>query len=188
MVDNQRIKASCISKCYFNVVLLSILIVFCPFTDAATINVKTGGQKAALIDTPNISIGVTAKGNAGIQCANTQYLNEPGQPQIPWKVITVLLPPNADLSTVSYTVNNITYSPVEGDFDIEPSPMIGTWDEDGNPVLVMPAERTVVDGYDVDIYNTDTYWPQQDARISGKVNFVSGNWLRLRFRWCDTIR
>ncbi|MBN1517113.1 tandem-95 repeat protein [Candidatus Sumerlaeota bacterium] len=134
--------------------------------DAATIQVKTGEQDAVVIDTSDIVITAAADNMASIQCADAQYLSEPGQPRIPWKVVTVLLPPNADLSTVAYKVNGITYAPVDGNYDLEPSPLYATWDQDGNPVVVIPPGRTIVDGYDADIYQADEYWPQEAAKIS----------------------
>ncbi|MBN1796525.1 MAG: discoidin domain-containing protein [Sedimentisphaerales bacterium] len=152
----------------FSIVFILIFSTLISFAYTANIKVKTGGQGPVNIYAPNISISATAKGTADILCADTQYLSEPGQPQIPWKVTTVLLPPDADISTVSYAVNNLVYKQVEGTFDIEPSPLYGTWDENGNPILVYPEGRTIVDGRDIDIYNADEFWPGEGAKISQK--------------------
>ncbi len=155
-------------KLSFFIVPLVLILIASSFSDAATIQVKTAGQDSVIINTTDISIAASADNTVDIQCADTQYLSEPGQPKIPWKVTTLLLPPDADLSTVSYTVNNIVYEPLDGLFDIEPSPLYGTWDENGNPVLIYPQGRTIVDGRDVDIYNANEYWPSEAAKISKK--------------------
>lgn len=138
-------------------------LLFSSFAKAATINVTTAGQDNVMVETPSVSISTGL--STHIQCADTSNLSEPGQPLIPWKVVTVLLPPDANLVTVSCTVNDIILSPLTGTFHIEPSPLVMTWDEDGEALAVIPEGRSILNGYDMDVYGTDEVWPQEDARI-----------------------
>ncbi len=133
------------------------------FVEAATINVTTAGEDGVIVETPGVSISMDL--GPEIQCDDTLNLSEPGQPQIPWKVITLLLPPDTNLATVSCTVNDRVLSPLAGTFQLEPTSLVMTWDEDGDPVTVIPEGRSIQNGYDMDVYGVDESWPQEDATI-----------------------
>ena len=86
-----------------------------------------------------------------------QWLSQSGEPDIPWKVITVLLPPRAKLSTVEAQLQTVYESAVESQ-DLPSVSAKATW-IDGKEVIVWPEGKNIVDGRDVDIYERDAFWP-----------------------------
>ena len=91
------------------------------------------------------------------------WLSQSGEPDIPWKVVTVLLPPRAKLSTVEAQLQTVYESAVESQ-DLPSVPAKATW-IDGKEVIVWPEGKNIVDGRDVDIYERDAFWPPVDTQI-----------------------
>jgi hypothetical protein len=126
---------------------------------SATLRVAVPGQKAAQVDTQKMRIAARQDGRIHAVTEDSFYKSQPGEPDIPWRVVSVLLPPNADLDSVSIHLENVEYNLLEGSWNIEPAPPIGTWDPQGNPVLLWPEDRVIEDGYDKSVYETDAFWP-----------------------------
>jgi len=98
-------------------------------------------------------------------CDEGHWLSQAGEPLIPWTVATVLLPPDADLSTVACGAE-VIYEQQAGEWRLEPAPPSATWDEKRSQmVTVWPTGKRIVGGYDLDIYETDAFWPSGQARI-----------------------
>lgn len=124
-----------------------------------------GGFTDADILSPTISRGQTGKAVFG--CEPTHWQGSAGEPGIPWRIVTVLLPPDADTSIVSCSVVSAEYDAVEDIWDVEPVPPMMTRDNEGNEIVVWPEDKTIVDGRDVDIYSVDAFWPTEDSRVIG---------------------
>lgn len=140
------------------------------FSFAATITVHTDSKDEVVVE-PDVEVTANDAGQAVFTFASdddVKYLNKPGQPQIPWTIVTILLQPGTDISSVSYSVNDITLARVDGEFEIVPAPLIKTWDDSGNSYVITPEEGTIMDGRDVEIYEVDDFWPTQDAQIFQK--------------------
>lgn len=98
-------------------------------------------------------------------CDEVHWLSQPGEPRIPWTVATVLLPPDADLSTVACDTD-VSYEQQAGEWRLEPAPPSATWDEKrAQVVTIWPTGKRIVGGYDLDVYETDAFWPSGQARI-----------------------
>ncbi|MEX1346143.1 MAG: LamG-like jellyroll fold domain-containing protein, partial [Desulfobacterales bacterium] len=95
-----------------------------------------------------------------------QYPNLSGEPQIPWKVMHVLLAPNVKLDSVVANMQ-ATYELAPDTWTLPPTPPMGTLDKDGKQIIVWPEGKIIVDGCDIGIYETDDFWPEAKARILG---------------------
>ncbi len=129
---------------------------------AATLNIITGTEDQNLTDnTCDIFVTASIDGQNSFQFATkeSQYLNQAGQPQIPWQVITVLLPPDADDSTLSTRFEQVQYLPAGLQGDIQPTPPIITW-ADNQEIAIWPENANIVNGYDIDIYENNALWPE----------------------------
>ncbi|MGH2271772.1 LamG-like jellyroll fold domain-containing protein, partial [Anaerohalosphaeraceae bacterium U12dextr] len=102
---------------------------------------------------------------SSFQDDHVQYLSQTGQPQIPWTLFTVLLPPNADLSSVTGQVLSIQYESLGNGWTVPPMPPAATRDEQNNEIVVWPADKTIVDGKDIEIYQSNTFWPYEECRV-----------------------
>ncbi len=93
-----------------------------------------------------------------------RFISQSGQPEIPYQIVNLLLAPDTDLSTV-YVQMDADYGLVNGSWSVRPVPAMATWDENGNEKIVWPANANIVDGYDIDIYSSDSFWPTTEAKI-----------------------
>ncbi len=99
-------------------------------------------------------------------CDGAQWLNQTGEPQIPWKVMTVLLPPNVDLSSVSGFMEP-NFEPVANTWTVKPTPPPVTWNGD-KTVVLWPKDKNIDEnGRDTDIYENDAFWPKENFRMLG---------------------
>ena len=131
---------------------------------AGNITIVTESQ-SNIVETDTVNIDIdSATSMATLSSEDTQIVSRSGEPAIPSKIIKVLLPPDADLSTVTYVVQSTDHEPVEGALDIKPVPPMGTR-IDGVEVIVWPEGKEIANGKDVAIYETNALWPRQDARI-----------------------
>ncbi len=153
-------------KWQFFLPILMVLI-FTVAASGGTITVN-GAGRPAIVDTGTIEVLQGAGNNATFVCEDAQYLSKSGEPQIPWKLMTVLLPPNADMATVSCSIVSAEYETIEGVWEVAPAPPILSRDADGNEIVIWPAGKTIVDGRDTDIYSADALWPAEDVQLIGK--------------------
>ena len=50
---------------------------------------------------------------------------------------------------------------IAGIWQVEPMPPVATRDENGREIVVWPEGKRIVDGRDVDIYERDAFWPEE---------------------------
>ena len=93
-----------------------------------------------------------------------QWLGSTGEPQLPYQVMTLLLPPDVDLHTVNVRLAQATFGMLAGAWSVPPVPPPATWHE-GEAIVQWPADRNIVDGRDVDIYANAAIWPPEDAQL-----------------------
>lgn len=110
------------------------------------------------VPTSYVSVAEDAQGNASFLGKNVQYLNQSGEPAIPYDVIRVLLPPDADLSTVTASVRNERIEIVPGQWNVLPMPPMAYWD--GSMVITeWPEGKRIAAGRDIHIYEKDAFFP-----------------------------
>ena len=147
------------------VVYTAISLLLVVSASNASLNVKVGDQKNIAVDSVLVNVTEEPTGDTQLQAELVQYLGQSGEPQIPWKVFTVLLPPDADLQSVSCGIDSLAYKSIKGKHFIKPQPPAATWDENGGTKTVWPEGKRIVDGRDVDIYRTNEFWPQECVRM-----------------------
>ncbi len=116
------------------------------------------------LEVPNLEVATAPDGTATFDCPAAQWLNRPGEPAIPWHVMTILLPPDVDLQTISVALAEGQWQQVQGTWTVAPTPPVATWHDDGQ-VIHWPADKTIVDGRDVAVYAQDALWPAIDAQL-----------------------
>ncbi|MBN2512745.1 MAG: hypothetical protein JXB18_07390 [Sedimentisphaerales bacterium] len=134
---------------------------------SASIFIRTGRDKAAEIQ-PEFTVTPNDASEPVFsypQDDEIQCLSQAGQPQIPWKLMTVLLPPNADLTSVAGQTIAIQYESLGTGWTVKPMPPAATRDEQNNEIIIWPADRVIVDGKDIEIYQADAFWPYEETRV-----------------------
>ena len=132
----------------------------------ASITLNIGADSTAAIETAPVEVKSGLDGKAVFVCDDVFWLSDTGRPRIPWKVITVLLPPDADLSSVKCRLARPVFESIEGVWQVEPTPPAATRDENGREIVIWPQSRRIINGRDVDIYEQDAFWPQEQVRLT----------------------
>ncbi len=94
--------------------------------------------------------------------------SQPGQPEIPWQKLTVLLPPSADLDSISARLEDVQYAAITGNWEIDPTPPIATGDIENRPSLIWPEGAMIEEGRDISIYSANEFWPGRIVLVTHK--------------------
>ena len=129
--------------------------------DAADLTLITAPGDVAAVHSNSLFTEDGYLGGTRFAAEGNVLTGQPGEPDIPWQKVTALLPPNADLSSVSLRLEAAEYSDISGTWQIDPVPPIATSDAQGKPVLMWPQGRTIENGRDAGIYNENEFWPQE---------------------------
>ncbi len=95
-----------------------------------------------------------------------ELFGEPGQPLLPVYTCAVLLPPDADLSTVSFSIKGLMEKMI-GNYMVKPAlPPMSIQGE------FWPKNRSIVDGKDIGVYTQNALYPKEHVEITslGKLN------------------
>lgn len=106
-----------------------------------------------------VTVSEDAKGYVTFSGESIQYLIQAGEPAIPWNVIKVLLPPDADLATVTVSIEWKKFEEVFGVCEVRPMPPPVTWIGE-EEIILWPEDKTIVDGKDIEIYGNDILFPK----------------------------
>ncbi len=112
------------------------------------------------VEVPVISISPAADGSVALICSGSEWLGSPGEPAIPWRVLTVLLPADARPESVAASLEGAQWASISGTQRLQPIPPIATWD---GMQLVAETSSAVAGGNT--IYATDAFWPAEGARL-----------------------
>ncbi len=125
----------------------------------ATINIDLNGQTSQVQTITSVAaIGSEVKTAVFDLNDSQSFLTQSGQPKIPFQTIRLLLPPTADISSVQAKLS-ASYSTVEGNWNLTPTPALATRDENDNEIIIWPENANIIDGYDVDVYSSNYMWP-----------------------------
>ena len=114
----------------------------------------------------DVDVRPGADGTAVLSASAVQWLSLAGEPNIPWQVVNVLLPPDASLETVSVRLKGARYESLDGAWTLAPAAPAAT-SREGRQVVVWPRGKRIVNGCDADVYGQDALWPDVDARLVG---------------------
>jgi hypothetical protein len=160
-----RIFRGGINGCLNGGFFAALMLVLTAWVSGAEIVVHLNGQQIVAEAEVFVAPCETRPGLAFFEtAADRTFLSEPGQPELPFQVLHVMLPPNANLKKIGLSFQ-ATYVPVEGNWQVGPVPPVATRDENGNEIIFWPPNRTIVDGFDAEIYGTNDFWPAAEAGI-----------------------
>lgn len=108
----------------------------------------------------DLSVAVDAHGYALFSGRDLVSISEPGDPALPWHIVTVLLPPRADISAVSVFLTGVEFSPLPGRWEVAPAGPPTMWDGT-REVAMWPANTPIVNGRNVSTYGRDAFFPPQ---------------------------
>ncbi len=108
---------------------------------------------------PGTPVEVRMESNYAVFSGSAVY-GEPGEPALPFYTYTFLLPPDADLENVEVTINALAEEILPGEFEVTPGPPLGFQSE-----TFWPEGKTIVDGKDISIYSSATFFPQTYTKI-----------------------
>jgi hypothetical protein len=140
---------------------------FSTLAQGASISLSVGDEDIVALETGSVAVESGVAGIASFSCEDVRWLSNTGEPRIPWKLITVLLPPDADLSSVTCRIESPVLEAIEGTWLVGPMPPVATRDEEDREIVVWPEGKRIVDGRDADIYKNDSFWPKEQVRITG---------------------
>jgi len=99
--------------------------------------------------------------------SDVQWLSAAGEPAVAYKMATVLLPTDVDMSTVNAEFAEVVYKRADGSWQVKPTGPMVTW-IDGREIEKWPEGKTIVDGKDIAIYENDSLWPRLEVIFAGK--------------------
>ncbi|MCK4886359.1 MAG: hypothetical protein KAS96_03165 [Planctomycetes bacterium] len=98
---------------------------------------------------------------------DVQWLSVSGEPAIPYKRATVLLPADVDMSTVKAEFVEVVYKRAEGTWQVKPTePLVARIGD--KEIVDWPEGKTIVDGKDIAIYEKNELWPALEVKIIDK--------------------
>ncbi len=150
-----------------NVLLSVCILMFSTLAQGASIRLSVGDEDIVALETSSLAVESSGAGMAAFSCEDVHWLGDTGEPRIPWKVITVLLPPDSDLSTVTCRLERPVLEAIEGTWQVGPMPPVATRDESGREIVLWPDNRRIINGRDADIYENDAFWPEEQVRLTG---------------------
>ena len=105
-------------------------------------------------------------GGAVVQLGKLPQGGEPGDPMLPYSLVRLLVPPDADLTKVKVKLSSGTWEELSGEYEIAPAPPAAHTAGDG-PVISWGAknESIIVNGRDSTIYGADAYFPAEPVQI-----------------------
>lgn len=85
---------------------------------------------------------------------SSEFIQISGQPQLPTQSLTFLLPPSTDMKSVNITFASINEKLLEENYSVSPAPL-----DQANDKVVLPEDRSIVDGRDESVYKSNSYFP-----------------------------
>ena len=151
---------------------VSVFLSVCVLTlstlvQGASIRLSVGDEGVVGLEMDSVGVESGGSGVAAFSCEDVRWLSDTGEPRVPWKVITVLLPPDADLSSVRCRIEQPVFESISGVWQVEPMPPIATRDENGREIVIRPEGKRIINGRDADIYERDAFWPEELVRLTG---------------------
>jgi hypothetical protein len=130
----------------------------------AVVGFQVGADEIRLpLTVPPAGFAAGAAGGTA-QFPGMSLVGEPGQPGLPVQRLRVILPPHADLDSVSARLDAEDVEELPGAWDVNPVPPVAT-SADGRPVW--PSGRKIANGRDVAAYAADK---SQPAALVGRVH------------------
>jgi predicted outer membrane repeat protein len=122
-----------------------------------------GEETAIPLELPKVSLSVGTNGDTTLSGEGAAFIGRTGEPRLPWQILTVLLPPDADLASVRVTLDNVHTALLDGQYNVPPQPPAASW-QNGAPHVDWPDSVSPLDGRDSTIYGRNAFWPPEAVR------------------------
>ncbi len=132
--------------------LLVLFIFLCASVVSATISQSLPSRDIVVSNTNGVA-----------EFSNCEVYGEPGRPLLPSKRYFFLVPPDADLSMCTFSIEGLKEKVLQGAFKVEAA--LPPYTKNGP---LWPENRNIVDGKDVSVYSNDTFFPNsyiQDVTV-----------------------
>ncbi len=116
-------------------------------------------ETSARLPRETVAVSVGGDGFARFTGSELQYLSDTGEPGIPYLVVKMVLPPDADPATVTATLKNVRLEKQPGTWQVRPIPPAATRIH-GREVVSWPMDRTIVDSKDTAVYGREGVFPK----------------------------
>ncbi|MEA3357459.1 MAG: C25 family cysteine peptidase, partial [Patescibacteria group bacterium] len=140
-----------IKKCFLVTLFLAFVLTETGFAGKGKVRVE--------IPHDQISVSQNSQGFAKFTGENIQFPAQPGKPLIPYQMVTILLPPDADTRTVNISIDK-KIDLLPGKWQIKPAPFPFTDDERENMIAVTESDN-IVDGKDITVYYENALFPSE---------------------------
>jgi len=143
-----------------------------------------GGAASMQVTTPALSparLRSLPSGEVVVKLGELPQGGEPGDPMLPYNLVRLLVPPDADLATAVAKLVSGDWEDLPGEYDIAPAPPAAISDTD-KPVISWGTkdESIIINGRDSTIYGTDAYFPAKATQIVSVGQFRQ--WKLVEFR------
>lgn len=149
-------------------IFLLFLGIFCaPAAQGGSLQINMPGTPRPVVETAlsPVTIQTGTAGEAVFAGERIHWLGSAGEPRLPWQVVTILLPPDADTTSLSCRLVGAMHDQLDGSWTVEPLPPPVTRGESGEIVYDWPSGKRIVDGHDLAVYESSGFWPGEGARI-----------------------
>jgi hypothetical protein len=101
-------------------IALSLLIILIMLSTLHAVSGQTSNNSQIIIPIPALDIPFEKDSNGTVRFKGESVYGNPGQPGLPRKILTLLLPPNADLQSVKVSIENESVKVVEDKCNVAP--------------------------------------------------------------------
>ena len=134
-----------------NIVILIWLI-------SSTISFALADEIRLKIPVEPVTVAVDTDGFARFSGKQIQYISQSGEPAIPHQVVKVALPPNANLESVTASIEDETIDEMPGEWEVRPKPPESTWDGQ-RTITRWPIGKRIVSNRDISVYTSNDLFP-----------------------------
>ncbi len=105
-------------------------------------------------------------GGAVVQLGKLPQGGEPGDPMLPYSLVRLLVPPDADLTKVKAELSSGTWEELPGEYEIAPAPPAAHTAEDGPVISWGNKDKSIIiNGRDSTIYGRNAYFPTEAVQL-----------------------
>jgi phosphodiesterase/alkaline phosphatase D-like protein len=148
------------TKTYFTLVCIAVLfatvVAACSLAAAA----PAGNIIRLALPESDVAIHLGADGMAAFSGTDIRYIGQTGDPSLPYQSVRVLLPPDADLTTVEASITGQRWTQIDGEWDVPPVGAFAIGDDEGSSAAPL-AEQAIDSGRDAGIYESDALFPAE---------------------------
>ena len=127
-------------------------LLFFIISAASAWEITTESSDGFTVMLPDLTVEMKTVGDK-VYFEKTDFAGLPGQPGVPAKAISILLPPNVDPNNVTVSLVDVKYETITGAWDVAPAPpyMIN------ENQAIWPQNLTIVDGRDMFTYGNNAF-------------------------------